>query len=116
MGIFCDDGIVSSALQSNRSLATMSISRDVLATIGESDQGRIFRRLGNLPTLQQMTVYGGAESPTAINMRELVDALSETSNSIKSLKLSGFTISSRSVVEQLARGLIARVELLAILM
>jgi hypothetical protein len=97
------------ALQSNRSLETIIISRDFLAAIGESDQGRLFRSLGNLPTLQDMSVYGSPESPTVVHMRALADALSETSNGINTLNLSGFKISSRSEVEQLARSLKARV-------
>jgi hypothetical protein len=97
------------ALKSNRSLQTIRISRDVLAAIGESDQGSLFRSLGSLPTLRDMSVYGSPESPTAIHTRVLADALSETSNGIFKLNLSGFKISSRSEVEQLARGLKARV-------
>jgi hypothetical protein len=97
------------ALQSNRSLVTVSISNDVLAAIGENNQGRLFRSLGNLPTLQQMTVYRGAGSPMVIHTRVLADALSETSNGLMNLNLSGFKISSRSEVEQLACGLKARV-------
>jgi hypothetical protein len=97
------------ALQSNRSLETISISRDILAAIGESDQGRIFCSVGKLPTLRQMSVDGETESSNAIHTRVLVDALSETSNGIKVLELSGLKISSRSEVEQLARGLKARV-------
>jgi hypothetical protein len=101
------------ALQSNRSLQTISISRDVLAAIGESDQGSLFRSLGNLSTLHRMSVYGGAGiSPTVIQMRVFADALSETINGIESLCISGFKVSSRSEVEQLARGLKARVETL----
>jgi hypothetical protein len=102
------------ALQSNRSLKTIRISGGVLAAIGESDQGRLFSSLGNLPTLQQMTVYRGAVSPTAIHTRVLAEALSVTSNGIKSLELFGLKMSSRSEVEQLARGLKVRVETLAI--
>jgi hypothetical protein len=68
-----------------------------------------------LPTLQQLFVYGGPASASAINTRALTDALSETSNGLKTLALPGFKISSRSEVEQLARGLKARVESLAIL-
>jgi hypothetical protein len=98
------------ALQSNRSLETIRISRDVLATIGESDQERLFRSVGNLPTLQDMSVFGGAGLSMAIHTRVLADALSETSNGIESLCLSGFKISSRSEVERLAVGLKARVE------
>jgi hypothetical protein len=94
------------ALQSNRSLVTVSISNDVLAAIGENNQGRLFRSLGNLPTLQQMSVWGGTN---AIHTRVLADALSETSNALTSLCLSRFKIGSRSEVEQLARGLKARV-------
>jgi hypothetical protein len=39
------------ALQSNRSLQAIEISRDFLATIRESNQGRLFYGLGDLPTL-----------------------------------------------------------------
>jgi hypothetical protein len=98
------------ALQSNRTLKTVDISCEVLAAIGESNQGRLFCSLGNLPTLRLMSLSGGAGSPTAIHMRVFADALSETSNGLKSLELSGFKISSRSEVEQLARGLKSRVE------
>jgi hypothetical protein len=97
------------ALQSNRSLVTVSISNDVLAAIGESDQGRLFRSLGNLPTLRHMTVYGRSMSPKTFPTRVLADALSETSNGLTILNLSSFKIGSRSEVEQLARGLKARV-------
>jgi hypothetical protein len=97
------------ALQSNRSLKTIDISGGILRAIGESDQGRLFRSLGNLPTLQQMTVYRGAGSPTAIHTRVLADALSETSNGLAVFQLSSSKIGSRSEVEQLARGLKARV-------
>jgi hypothetical protein len=97
------------ALQSNCSLEKISISWDVLIAIGESDQGRLFYSVGNLPTLQRMSVWGGTESPTAIHTRVLADALSETSNGIKFLELCGLMISSRSEVERLARGLKARV-------
>jgi hypothetical protein len=100
------------ALQSNRSLVSIFISSKALATIGESDQGRLFRNVGNLPTLRQMSVEGGAGSPTAIHMRVLADALSETSNDVITLDLSGFEFSSRSEVEQLARVLKARVGML----
>jgi hypothetical protein len=93
------------ALQSNRSLENISISLDVLVAIGESDQGRLFRSVGNFPTLQRMSVWGRTESPNAIHTRVLADALSETSNGLKLFELSGFKISSRSEVEQLARGL-----------
>jgi hypothetical protein len=62
-----------------------------------------------------MTVYRGAVSPSAIHTRVLADALSETSNRLKLLELSGFQISSRSEVEQLARGLKGRVGSLEIL-
>jgi hypothetical protein len=92
-------------LQSNRSLITIRISREFLAAIAETDQGRLFRSLGNFPTLQHMTIYGGAELPSAIHTRVL-DALSETSNSMRSL---------RSEVDQLARGLKARVGSLEVL-
>jgi hypothetical protein len=101
------------ALQSNRSLKKISISWDVLIAIGESDQGRLFCSLGNLPTLQRMSVWEGTGSPTTIHTRVLTDALSESSNGIVTLKLLGFKISSRSEVEQLARGLKARVTSLA---
>jgi hypothetical protein len=94
------------ALQSNRSLEKISIRWDVLIAIGESDQRRLFRSVGSLPTLQRMSVWGGTN---AIHTRLLADALSETSNGIKFLELSGLKISSRSEVEQLARGLKARV-------
>jgi hypothetical protein len=70
--------------QSNRSLKTIDISRDVLAAIEESDQGRLFCSVGNLPTLQWMTLGRGAASPTAIHTRVLANALSEASNSLKS--------------------------------
>jgi hypothetical protein len=102
------------ALQSNRSLEKAEITWEVLAAIGESKQGRLFRSLGNLPTLQLMSLDGGDGSRTAIPMRVLADALCNTSNgSINTLELSGFKISSRSEVEQLARGLKARVKTLA---
>jgi hypothetical protein len=97
------------ALQLNRSLEKISISWDVLIAVGENDQGRLFCGVGNLPTLQRMSVWGGTGSASAIHTRVLADALSETSNGIKFLELSGLTISSRSEVEQLARGLKARV-------
>jgi hypothetical protein len=96
------------ALQSNRSLTTIAISGEVLAAIGESNLGRLFRSLGNLPTLQIMEVCGGIGSASAIHMRVLADALSETSNGINFLQLFGFQISSRSEVKHLARGLKAR--------
>jgi hypothetical protein len=96
------------ALQSNRSLKVIYISGGVLAAIGERDQGRLFCSLGNLPTLQGMSVWGGTGSPMAIHTRVLTDALSETSNGLKSLVLLGLKISSRLEVEQLARGLKAR--------
>jgi hypothetical protein len=48
-----------------------------------------------------MSVRGGTGSASAIHTRVLADALSETSNDIKSLELSCFKISSRSEVEQL---------------
>jgi hypothetical protein len=99
------------ALQSNRSLETIKISTDVLAAIGEMDQGRLFYSVGNLPSLQQMSLCGVAGSTSAIHTRVLAEALSETSKgSIITLVLSGLKISSRSEVEQLARGLKARVE------
>jgi hypothetical protein len=98
------------ALQSNRSLETISISRDVLTSLGEIDQGRLFCSVGSLPTLQRMSLCGGAGSPAAIHTRVLADALCKTSHSLKSLDLCGFKISSWSEVEQLARGLKARVE------
>jgi hypothetical protein len=66
------------ALQSNRSLKVIDISCGVLAAIGESGQGRLFRSLGNLPTLNYMSVLEGTGSPTAIHTRVLTDALSET--------------------------------------
>jgi hypothetical protein len=97
------------ALQSNRNLKTIRISNDVLAAIGENNQGRLFRSMGKLTTLRHMTVNRGAGSPTAIHTRVLADALSETSNGLTVLKLSRFKIGSRSEVEQLARGLKARV-------
>jgi hypothetical protein len=96
------------ALQSNHSLKTISIGRNVLAAIEESKQGRLFCSMGNLPNLQRMLLWGGAGSPMAIHTRVLADALSETINGIKSLELSGFQISSQSEVEQLARGLKTR--------
>jgi hypothetical protein len=96
------------ALQSNRSLTTIFINGDVLAAIGESNQGRLFRSMGNLPTLQRMMVYRGAGSASAIHIRVLAEALSETSNGINFLQLFGFKISSRSEVGHLARGLKAR--------
>jgi hypothetical protein len=95
------------ALQSNCSLQTIGISKDILAAIGESDQRRLFCNVGNLPTLQRMSLYSYPD--TAIHMRVVADALSETSNGLKALHLSGFKISSRLEVEQLARGLKARV-------
>jgi hypothetical protein len=98
------------ALQSNRSLEMINISSDVFAAIGERKQGRLFYSLGNLPTLQGMTLSGGTGSRTAMHTRVLADALSKTSNGLKSLELSGLKISSRSEVEQLARGVKARVE------
>jgi hypothetical protein len=52
-----------------------------------------------------MTVYR-----RAVSMQVLADALSETNNSLKLLNLSDLKISSRSEVEQFARGLKARVE------
>jgi hypothetical protein len=97
------------ALQSNRNLKTIRISNDVLAAIGENNQGRLFRSMGKLTTLRHMTVNRGAGSPTAIHTQVLADALSETSNGLTVLKLSRFKIGSRSEVEQLARGLKARV-------
>jgi hypothetical protein len=100
------------ALQSNRSLKTVEISWEVLAAIGEIDQGRLFCSLGNLPTLLRMSLDGGAGSPTRIHTRVLADALSETSNGLNSLVLYGLKISSRSEVEQLARGLKSIVETL----
>jgi hypothetical protein len=68
------------ALQSNCSLESIEISREILAAIGESKQGRLFYSLGSLPTLQNMTLYGGVGSHTAIHTRALADSLSETSN------------------------------------
>jgi hypothetical protein len=97
------------ALHSNRSLERIHISRNVLAAIGEIDQGRLFYSVGSLPTLQRMSLCGVAGSASAIHTRVLADALSKTSNSLTSLEVSGFKISSRSEVEQLARGLNARV-------
>jgi hypothetical protein len=97
------------ALQSNHSRQTIGISKNILAAIGESDQGRLFCSLANLPTLQRMSLWGGTRSPTAIHTRVLADALSDTSNDIKLLELSSFKISSRSEVERLAVGLKARV-------
>jgi hypothetical protein len=94
------------ALQSNRSLEMIDFSSDILAAIGESDQRRFFFGVGNLPTLQRMFLYGDA----AIHMRILADALSGTSNDLKVLRLSDLKINSRSEVEQLARGLKARVD------
>jgi hypothetical protein len=81
----------------------------------QHNQGRIFCSLGNLPTLQHMTVYRGAVSPTTIHTQVLADALSETSNKMKSLGLFGLKISCRSEVDQLARGLQALAESLEIL-
>jgi hypothetical protein len=104
------------ALQSDRSLETIEINWDVLAAFGESKQGRLFRSLGNLPTLRIMTLVGGFGSPTAVHTRVIADALSETSNGLKSLELCGFKISSRSEVEQLARGLKARFGSLEVLL
>jgi hypothetical protein len=86
-----------------------------LVATSESNQRHIFCSLGNLPTFQQVTVYRGAVSRTAIHARVLADALPETSNGIKQLEISGLKIGSRSEVEQLARGLKTRVESLAIL-
>jgi hypothetical protein len=98
------------ALESNRSLETITISKDILAIIGESDQGRLFCTLGSLPNLLHMTVSGGSpESPTVIHTRILAEALSQTSNGIKLLQISGFELSSRLEVEQLATGLKNRV-------
>jgi hypothetical protein len=97
------------ALQSNRNLKTIRISNDVLAAIGENNQGRLFRSVGNLPTLRQMTVYGRSVSPKTFPTRVLAAALSETSNGLTTLIISSFKIGSRSEVEQLARGLKARV-------
>jgi hypothetical protein len=51
-----------SQLQSNRT-KTIRISGDILAAIGERDQGRLFRSLGNLVHLAHIRVYRGAESP-----------------------------------------------------
>jgi hypothetical protein len=94
------------ALQSNRSLETIAISEEFLTDIGESDQGRIFCRVGNVPTLRHMSVCGSSESHMAIHTRVLADALSQTSNAcIDSLHISGFKLSSRSEVQQLADGL-----------
>jgi hypothetical protein len=95
------------ALETNRSLKEIHICDDILALIGESDQGRLFGSLGNLPNLEHMTVTGGSPgSPTVIHTRVLTEALSQTSNvAITSLKISGFELSSRSEVEQLAAGL-----------
>ena len=87
------------ALQSNRNLET----------IGKNNQGRLFRSLGNLPTLLWMSVRGDTGSPMVFPTRVLADALSETSNGVRRLELSNFTISSRSEVERLAFGLKARV-------
>jgi hypothetical protein len=98
------------ALQSNRSLRRIDICGGFLAAIEESDQGRIFRSLGSLLSLQRMSLNGGAVSHTAIHMRVLADALSETSNGLKSLYISDFKMSSRSEVELLASGLKSRVE------
>jgi hypothetical protein len=83
---------VTVALQSNRSLVTISISGGILAAspIEESDQSRLYWSLANLPTLHRMTVYRGAGSYTAIHTRVLADALSDTSNGLESLVLSGF--------------------------
>jgi hypothetical protein len=63
-----------------------------------------------------MTVYRGAGSPKTLPTRVLADALSETSNGLTTLILSKFKIGSRSEVEQLARGLKARVGSLNTLM
>jgi hypothetical protein len=104
------------ALQSNSSLKTIGISMDVLAAIGESDQERLFCSVGNLPTLERMSVFSTPELSTFIHTRVLADALSQTSNGIKKMELFGLKISSRSEVEQLARGLKARVESLDTLM
>jgi hypothetical protein len=73
-----------SALQSNRSLKEIHICDDILALIGESDQGRLFGILRNLPNLERMFVTGGSpESPTVIHTRVVAEALSQTSNGIK---------------------------------
>jgi hypothetical protein len=94
------------ALESNRSLETIHIGENILAIIGESDQGRLFGILGNLPSLEHMFVAGGSPgSPTVIHARVLTEALSQTSNGIKLLQISGFELSSHSEVEQLAAGL-----------
>jgi hypothetical protein len=97
------------ALQSNRSLKTIGISGGILRAIGESDQGRLFRTLGNMPTLRHMSLYGGGVSPKTLPARVLADTFSETSNGLVTLKISSFKIGSRSEVEQLARGLKARI-------
>jgi hypothetical protein len=97
------------ALQPNHSLVMINISNNILVALEDHDQGRLFCSLGNLPTLQQMTVNDGAESPSAIHTQVLADALSETSNDTKILELTGLKISSRLEVEQLARGLKARI-------
>jgi hypothetical protein len=96
------------ALQPNRSLVMISISNNILAALEEHDQGRLFCSLRKLHTLQQMTVNDGAESHSAIHTQVLADALSETSNGIKILELTGLKISSQLEVEQLGRGLKAR--------
>jgi hypothetical protein len=94
------------ALESNRSLVDISVSKDMLALIGESDQARLFCALGNLPSLRFMSMTGGSPgSPTVIHTRVLAEALTRTSNGIRLLHISGFELSTRSQVEQLADGL-----------
>jgi hypothetical protein len=61
-------------------------------------------------------VRGGVQSSTAIHTPVLADALSETTNGLMSLQLFDLKISSRSKVEQFARGLKARVASLETLM
>jgi hypothetical protein len=64
-----------SSLLPKAGLETIDISRGVLVAIGESDQRRLFRSLGNLPTLQRMTLCGGTGSPTAIHTRVFAASL-----------------------------------------
>ena len=96
------------ALQSNRSLQRIYICGRFLAAIRESDQRRLFCCLGNLLTLQTVGIHGHTSS-SIIHTRIVANALSETSNGVRRLELSNFTISSRSEVERLAFGLKARV-------
>jgi hypothetical protein len=83
------------ALQSNRSLNSISISRDVLAAIGKASETRhYFLQLG-VPTLQTLVVWGGLTRPPLFTRRYSLIRY-QTSNSIKFLELSG----RRSAVAQ----------------